>query len=254
MHVRTARSIVRVRRLARTHRTTARAIGAAGLAGALLLGGVSIAAADPGTEVSADAAASAAASPAADAQLDPGAPLLDEQGNPIVGDDEDVAPDAVLDAEITPEELATVIAQQDAELEQRAQQAETKVKAKKLRSKIIEIAKDQIGDRYVPGRSGPDGFDCSGLVRYVYKQATGKDLPHHSRAQYGKVERISVEDAQPGDLVFFFRGGAHHVGIYIGKGKMIDAPGRGHRVRVSPITGSWWGRTFTGMGRIIDPV
>ena len=62
MHVRTARSIVRVRRLARTHRTTARAIGAAGLAGALLLGGVSIAAADAGTEVAGDAAASAAAS------------------------------------------------------------------------------------------------------------------------------------------------------------------------------------------------
>jgi len=262
MHVRTARSIVRVRRLARTHRTTTRAIGAAGLAGALLLGGVSIAAADPGAQAPDDPAASAAAPPAADAASDPGAPLLDEQGNPIdpalgdvaLGDDEDVAPDAAVDSEMTPEELATIIAQQDAELEQRAAQAETKVKAKKLRSKVIEIAKDQLGDRYVPGRSGPDGFDCSGLVRYVYKQATSKELPHHSRAQYGKVERISVEDAQPGDLVFFFRNGAHHVGIYIGKGKMIDAPGRGHRVRVSPITGSWWGRTFTGMGRIIDPV
>lgn len=264
MHVRTARSIVRVRRLARTHRTTARAIGAAGLAGALLLGGVSIAAADPGADGSADQAASAAASPAADAAdaaadaaADPGTVLLDEQGNPMdpgIGDDEDVAPDAVLEAEMTPEELATVIAQQDAELEERAQQAETKVKAKKVRSRIIEIAKDQIGDRYVPGRSGPDGFDCSGLVRYVFKQAMGKELPHQSRAQYGKVERISVEEAQPGDLVFFFRNGAHHVGIYIGKGKMIDAPGRGHRVRVSPITGSWWGRTFTGMGRIVDPV
>ena len=111
-----------------------------------------------------------------------------------------------------------------------------------------------LGDRYVPGQDGPNSFDCSGLVRYVFKQATGKELPHQSRAQYGKVKRISIEDAQPGDLVFFFRGGAHHVGIYIGKGKMIDAPGRGHRVRVSPITGSWWGRTFTGMGRIIDPV
>ena len=257
MHVRTARSIVRVRRLARTHRTTARAIGAAGLAGALLLGGVSIAAADPGADGAGDPAASAAASPAADATLGTEPVPLDEQGNPIdatIGDDEDVAPDALLEDEITSEELATIIAQQDAELEQRAQQAETKVKAKKMRSRIIEIAKDQIGDRYVPGRSGPDGFDCSGLVRYVFKQATGKELPHQSRAQYGKVERISVEEAQPGDLVFFFRGGAHHVGIYIGKGKMIDAPGRGRSVRVSPITGSWWGRTFTGMGRIVDPV
>ena len=256
MHVRirTARTIVRLRRLARSHRTTARSVGAAGLAGALLLGGVAIgsvsmAAAEPGSSD-----ASAAASPASDAVPEPVIdPETGEVIDPTAGDDEDVAPDAVVD-EISAEELAIEIAQQDAELERRAEQVETKVKAKRLRSKVIEIAKDQIGDRYVPGQDGPNSFDCSGLVRYVFKEATGKELPHQSRAQYGKVKRISIEDAQPGDLVFFFRGGAHHVGIYIGKGKMIDAPGRGHRVRVSPISGSWWGRTFTGMGRIIDPV
>jgi len=81
-----------------------------------------------------------------------------------------------------------------------------------------------------------------------------KVLPHYSRAQYAKVKRVKLEDAQPGDLVFFFRRGAHHVGIYIGNGKMIDAPGRGRKVRVSPISGDWWSRSFTGIGRIIDPV
>jgi cell wall-associated NlpC family hydrolase len=80
---------------------------------------------------------------------------------------------------------------------------------------------------------------------------TGKELPHSSHAQYGRVKKISKKKAKPGDLVFFFRGGAHHVGIYIGKGRMIDARGYGEGVKVSPISGSWWGRSYTGMGRIL---
>ena len=122
---------------------------------------------------------------------------------------------------------------------------------RQMRVRILQVARKQIGDRYVPGRMGPDAFDCSGFTRYVYKAATGKTLPHSSRAQYTKVKRIKKSQAQPGDLVFFFRNGAHHVGIYIGKNKMIDAPGVGGRVRVSPITGSWWSRSYSGMGRIL---
>jgi cell wall-associated NlpC family hydrolase len=115
----------------------------------------------------------------------------------------------------------------------------------------VAFARKQIGDPYRAGRSGPDAFDCSGLVRYVYKQITGKTLPHYSKAQYNQVQKIRKSNAQPGDLVFFFQGGAHHVGIYIGNGKMIDAPNAGERVGVSPITGSWWGRSYTGMGRLL---
>ena len=122
---------------------------------------------------------------------------------------------------------------------------------RQMRTRILQVARKQLGDRYVPGRMGPDAFDCSGFTRYVYKMATGKELPHSSRAQYTKVKRIKKSQARPGDLVFFFENGAHHVGIYIGKNKMIDAPGVGGRVRVSPITGSWWSRSYTGMGRIL---
>jgi cell wall-associated NlpC family hydrolase len=89
------------------------------------------------------------------------------------------------------------------------------------------------------------------LVRYVYQKITGKMLPHYSKAQYSQVTKVNKGNAEPGDLVFFFQQGAHHVGIYIGNGKMIDAPGAGKSVRVSPISGSWWGRTYTGMGRIL---
>lgn len=124
-------------------------------------------------------------------------------------------------------------------------------KVRSLRSKVVDIAKDQVGDRYRTGSSGPDAFDCSGLTRYVYKKATGKDLPHSSRAQYGVVKRIKAKEARPGDLVFFFRNGARHVGVYIGGGKMVHAKGAGRGVKVDPVSGSWYSRSISGYGRII---
>jgi cell wall-associated NlpC family hydrolase len=126
-----------------------------------------------------------------------------------------------------------------------------KAQIQTLRMKLVKVAKAQIGDRYSAGSAGPNAFDCSGLTRYVYKQVTGKTLPHQSRSQFSIVKKIRTKDAQPGDLVFFFKRGAHHVGIYIGGGKMVDAAGRGKGVRVSPIHGSWWGRTFSGIGRVV---
>ena len=124
-------------------------------------------------------------------------------------------------------------------------------KVQQLRVRLVTVAKKQIGDRYSAGASGPSAFDCSGLTRYVYKVAAGKELPHQSRAQVAKVKRISRANAKPGDLVFFFRGGAHHVGIYIGHGRMVDAAGYGKGVRISPISGSWWSRSYSGMGRLL---
>jgi len=160
----------------------------------------------------------------------------------------------LIDAQSTPATYSThKSARNSADNEMRAVTAKVLLarEMKVVRSRIVEIARKQIGDSYIPGASGPHGFDCSGLTRFVYEHAADISLPHYSRAQYGKVKKVSRANAQPGDLVFFFESGAHHVGIYIGNGKMIDAPGRGDKVRVSPTTGSWWGRTFTGMGRIL---
>jgi cell wall-associated NlpC family hydrolase len=123
-----------------------------------------------------------------------------------------------------------------------------------LRAAIVSVARKQLGDRYSAGASGPNAFDCSGLTRYVYRVVTGKELPHYSGAQFHRSARVSKAKAEPGDLVFFMRHGAHHVGIYIGHGHMIDAAGYGEGVRVSPISGSWWGRTFSGIGRILPAV
>ena len=122
-----------------------------------------------------------------------------------------------------------------------------------LRAKIVKLAKAQVGDSYRAGRTGPDAFDCSGLTSYVYKHAAGIDLPRVSYSQWRRVKRVRYRDSQPGDLVFYFRGGAHHVGIYIGNGKMVDAVNPSKGVRISPITGSWYSRAYSGMGRIIQP-
>ena len=69
--------------------------------------------------------------------------------------------------------------------------------------KAIKLLKEQVGKPYVWGANGPDSFDCSGLVRYVYKNALGKDIPRVSEDQSKVGQAVSRENLQPGDLVFF---------------------------------------------------
>ena len=94
-------------------------------------------------------------------------------------------------------------------------------------ARAAQIAYKYLGIRYVYGGSTPSsGFDCSGLTSYVFRQV-GKDLPRSARAQQAAVRRVS--SPQVGDLVFYGYP-AHHVGIYVGNGQMIDAPKPGMRV------------------------
>ena len=120
-----------------------------------------------------------------------------------------------------------------------------------MREQILAVARKQLGDPYRAGGAGPHSFDCGGFTQFVFKRALGMDIARTSWGQYEQVERVKTKDALPGDLVFFFEGGAHHVGIYLGKGMMIDAPRPGKSISVNPISGSWWGRSFTGIGRIL---
>ncbi len=120
-----------------------------------------------------------------------------------------------------------------------------------LRERLTALGRQQVGDAYRAGSSGPNAFDCSGLTRYVFKQITGRNLPHYSGAQYKMAKKVSRRNAQPGDLVFFLRGSAHHVGLYLGDGKMVHAVGRGKRVRVQSIFGPWYTRHYSGLGRIL---
>jgi peptidoglycan DL-endopeptidase CwlO len=94
------------------------------------------------------------------------------------------------------------------------------------------IALQYLGVPYVWGGASPGGFDCSGLVMYVYAQL-GISLPHYTVAQWNATEPIS--SPAPGDLVFF--NGLGHVGIYIGNGEFVDAPHTGSVVRIDQISG-----------------
>jgi cell wall-associated NlpC family hydrolase len=98
------------------------------------------------------------------------------------------------------------------------------------------IAARYLGVPYVWGGASPSGFDCSGLVMYVYAQL-GISLPHYTVSQWDATTPIPVSDLEPGDLVFF--DGLSHVGIYIGNGQFIHAPHTGTVVQIGTLAGYW---------------
>ena len=101
----------------------------------------------------------------------------------------------------------------------------------------VAAAKSQVGVPYVKYMSKEGvGFDCSGLTMYAWKQA-GVSLPHQSRAQFARGPQIPTEYIEPGDLVYF-HSPISHVGIYIGGGMMVDAPGVGRNLRIAAVTWS----------------
>ena len=111
---------------------------------------------------------------------------------------------------------------------------------------VVGIAMRYLGTPYVWGGASPSGFDCSGLVAYVYAQV-GVSLPHYTGAQWNVGVPVSRSDLQPGDLVFF--DGLGHVGIYIGGNAFIHAPHTGDVVKISSISG-WYADTYVGARRV----
>ena len=98
---------------------------------------------------------------------------------------------------------------------------------------VVAYAIQQLGKPYVFAAAGPDTFDCSGLTMMAWRQV-GVSMAHFAATQFEQFPRVSVDALEPGDLVFFYPT-IHHVGIYIGGGKMIHAPHTGDVVRVSSI-------------------
>ncbi|MFF3909136.1 NlpC/P60 family protein [Streptomyces sp. NPDC001848] len=97
----------------------------------------------------------------------------------------------------------------------------------------VAYAYAKLGSPYVWGATGPDAFDCSGLVQAAYRSA-GISLPRTTYSQIDAGRRVSRSELLPGDLVFFYSG-VSHVGIYIGHGQMIHAPNPSAPVRLAPI-------------------
>lgn len=104
-------------------------------------------------------------------------------------------------------------------------------------SSILALAKAQLGKAYVWGGTTPSGFDCSGLVQYVFKNATGINLGRTTYDQVKDGVSVSMNNLQPGDLLFWGSVAApYHVGIYLGNGKYIHAATPGQGVIVQSIS------------------
>ena len=117
-------------------------------------------------------------------------------------------------------------------------------------AEALRAAESRIGAPYRYGGSGPDAFDCSGLVAYAYGQA-GVDVPRTAAQQFAIARPVPRRDLRPGDLVFFRLSGREvsHVGLYAGEGRFVHAPQTGGRVRMEDLDDDWFRDRYAGAGR-----
>jgi cell wall-associated NlpC family hydrolase len=123
-----------------------------------------------------------------------------------------------------------------------------------VRHEVVMQAMSLLKTDYRWGGAHPEqGLDCSGLVRYVYRQAAAIELPHNAHAIAKQTRSIRREELQPGDLVFFntLKRPYSHVGIYIGEGRFIHAPKAGSEVKISSLGSSYFAKRFEGAGSLL---
>jgi cell wall-associated NlpC family hydrolase len=120
-------------------------------------------------------------------------------------------------------------------------------------NEMIFYALSHLGVRYKYGGDNPDkGFDCSGLVRWVFNRTWGMMLPRRSDEIARSGKEISRDQLKPGDLVFFntLRRAYSHVGIYLGDGRFLHAPSAGGQVRVENMNVPYWQQRWNGARRL----
>lgn len=112
-----------------------------------------------------------------------------------------------------------------------------------------------VGTPYRYGGRDRSGFDCSGMVHYVYRQALGVTLPRSAREMAAVSRAIRPQDLRPGDLVFFNTNGhAHsHVGLYIGNGEFVHAPSSRGTIRTEKLSHDYFSRRFSGARTLFAP-
>ena len=114
--------------------------------------------------------------------------------------------------------------------------------------RAAKIALTAVGVPYSwGGASLGSGFDCSGLVLWAYGRL-GVELPHSSYSLFDIGRPVALNEMKPGDMVFF--SGLGHMGLYIGRGRMVHAPQSGRLVEVVPLSGSYYGDRLVGARRV----
>ena len=117
--------------------------------------------------------------------------------------------------------------------------------------RLIQTASRYIGVPYVFGGTTPDGFDCSGFMRFVYAKS-GIYLPRMADEQYEVGQPVSYSRLRPGDMVFFstYASGASHSGMYIGNGQFISATSSSG-VKIDSLDSGYWGARYIGARRVL---
>jgi cell wall-associated NlpC family hydrolase len=123
-------------------------------------------------------------------------------------------------------------------------------------NEVLMRAIGLVGTPYRYGGNTPEaGFDCSGLVGFVFRDAAGLALPRSTRELIDIPAReVKRDELQPGDLVYFNPAGGRvsHIGIYVGEGRFVHAPSRGGTVRLDALGSDYWNRHFVGAKRVLQ--
>lgn len=123
---------------------------------------------------------------------------------------------------------------------------------------VLMSAIGLVGTPYRYGGNTPDsGFDCSGLISYVYRNSAGIQLPRSTREMINlRAPTVSRSALQSGDLVFFATNGGSqvsHAGIYVGEGRFVHAPSSGGTVRLDYLSTAYWQKTYLSAKRVLAP-
>jgi len=115
-----------------------------------------------------------------------------------------------------------------------------------------------VGTPYRWGGNTPDsGFDCSGLIGFVYRDAAGITLPRSTREMIGmRAQDVGKEGLQTGDLIFFATNGGSqvsHAGIYVGEGRFVHAPATGGTVKLDSLSKAYWQKAYLSAKRVLQP-
>jgi len=120
-------------------------------------------------------------------------------------------------------------------------------------AQVIKTAQSLLGTPYQYGGTTPNGFDCSGFIYYVYRQAAGVTLPRETQGLIQIGHPIEITDLRPADIVYFKidRREPLHAGIYVGNGQFIHAPSTNGQVNLQELDSDYWKSRYQGARRVL---